>query len=119
MSSHSRTALRLLLALFFCVLTTAAVTRPLTRAKFRSAPDVRNVHEGLSRHTFLEVAAGDCEAAATYSFVAPVDLPSVPQRQQGNFKLISAHQAHNWPLTFSPVHRRIPPSKSIDPDSAV
>jgi hypothetical protein len=116
MSSASKTALHFLLALFFCTLTTVAITRPLSRASFRSAPDVHTVHEGLSRHTFLEVATGSSEAAPAPGFVIRIDLASLAECRQEPCSALRAHRAYHFPLIFLSTHRRISSPKSADSD---
>jgi hypothetical protein len=112
----SHVPLRAILALFFLTLAVTVVAAPLSRAKFNFAPEVVRLHHGLTRHTYLEVAAGSRDLASIhYSFLAD-HLRLIAQAHQPRLEVMAAGQPDNWPIVFSGIYRHIPPSKSGDSD---
>jgi len=104
---------RVFLALFVLALTVATLTKPLNRAKFNFAPDVGQLHQGLTRHTFLEVAASSPDIAA-YTCFATDQVGLVRPAREHGFEVVSARQPDNWPIVFSGIYRHVPPSQSGD-----
>jgi hypothetical protein len=111
-----RIFLRVFLALFVFALTLATLTRPLNRAKFNFAPELGQLHQGLSRHTFLEVPASSPDVAPAFTFFATDHLRLPTNAYERTFEIGSARQPENWPIVFSGIYRHVPPSKPADPD---
>ncbi|HTY54487.1 MAG TPA: hypothetical protein VMB26_04775 [Candidatus Binataceae bacterium] len=104
------------LALAVLLLAGATVTTPLSRARLNFSPNVNQLHEGISRHTVLEVTAGSFDfTPVCRSFVTDY-LHQVTRAQQYDYQVARARQPDNWPIEFSRIYRRIPPLQSGDPE---
>ncbi len=107
---------RAVLALFFFALITSGVVTPLSRAKFNFAPDWRQTHQGISRHTYLEVGIGIPKLPGPYPSFLSGDPPLLTQLREPGPKLAGARMPDNWCIVFAAVYRHIPRSRSRDPD---
>jgi hypothetical protein len=117
-AASSRIPLRVLCALFLLALTVAAVTRPLTRAKFNFAPDVVRLDQGITRHTYLEVGAATPEIAPVFCSVVFHGFQPMMLLEHSTVDFVSSRQFGNWPIVFSEIYRHIPPKRGDSDPSA-
>lgn len=112
MNVRNRTLSPVILTGFFCALTLAAAIRPLSRTQLGPGTQLSQMHQGLERHTFLEVSNAGFHSQPIYELLIRSALPPIDLARQRNLDVISARQPDNWPVVFSVIHRRVPPTDS-------
>lgn len=113
--ARSRILPHIILTMLVCALAVAATTRPLSRTRLGLAPQLNQIHQGLERHTYFEVAADGAHHHAVYDLLVRSNLPLIALAQQQSSKLVSTRQQDNWPVLFSPLYRHIPRADQGDP----
>jgi|GEM_PF-2961892 len=105
----ARTAL--LIAVCFCTLSMARITRPLFRTNRVSSPAASAARQQLTRHTLEEVSPRAARLRAPRIIGL---LPIIPVNYHGRLVRKEAYVPF-WPTEGWPIHRRLAPACADNP----
>jgi hypothetical protein len=109
------TAVALVVAPCFCLLSLAQVSRPLRSVDRSYSVSMVASQRQLTRHALPEMSPRNLQPRAPYVIGM---LPVVPLNHRGDMARLTQCIPALWPLENWPMHRRIAPASADHPEPA-